>query len=277
MRVLLFEPWHKHALYYLAKTMNDWTFYYCGSLQWGNLYPDPNGPKNVIPIEENEIQKLNIDAKILVFSFLEKHYKRILEKERVKNDFPIIWRTYWADIQEPIDEGYPVLYGYYTPNHSPYLRKYSTILDPPDPSIWNNWIGSHRTIVSYGDKRIPFDEYRESFRKGRVYFESSRRPLSFSLLEAMTIGMPVVIHEQDPNSRFGLVVRNGIDGYCSKDKKFILEKLSEFLDDYPLAREFGFKSQKRIFQLANYDRVRKTWEWAFQNAKENWKKLREGT
>jgi len=340
MNILLFHFWHPFALFYLTRCLDDSMFYYCDDWQggkfqgWGGKFPIPEGPSNFRVVSHKEMKDLKIDFKLLVLSNFTSFYKAIRDSPIQKNvDVPTIWRTWWLESKLPpgIHNGYPIIYGFYTPiKHQPWIDEYTTSITPPDPTFWDKWNGKEKVAIystsswqipqyvnssdcktAVGNKPIcserklvkccfskpdearlkiltriptimlppipgagggtlPFKEYLNLFRKSRVYWEASRKALSYPLLESMTLGMPIVIYERRIKSPFEMVVRNGIDGYCSRDPDYVIDKILGFIDDLELARKWGMKAKERITKLTGKDKVKQTYKCAYKKAYDNW-------
>lgn len=318
-KIVLFEDWHKTALLYFTLCLKDHSFYYVRKRKesLNNLeFLPAKFPPNLKIITWKELDNYSFDYKLLMHSGWTLSYRKNLQDPRIKKiDLPIIWRTYWNEGLHPnITRNYPVLFGIYKHSKFPWIKKYSTVLDPPPPDIWKGWKGNKKRVFFSSQRwsipqwvlidnkwilkhdsqiarfrlkllkefkvktypEIPgstgyekFSTFFSEMQKSRVYVESTNKPLSFGVLEAMVMGMPVVTFKQK-HTDFDSIIRDGKDGFCSDNPDYLIAKINELMENFELAKEFGKKARERIMNLASYDKARKIWEWAFRESKKVW-------
>ena len=90
-----------------------------------------------------------------------------------------------------------------------------------------------------------FNELKEYYRKCRVYLNTTMEVYedgyNLSMLEAMATGMPVVSlgNESSP-------IEDGINGFVSKNEKYLKKCVEKLLKDPDLARQMGEKARETV-------------------------------
>ena len=104
---------------------------------------------------------------------------------------------------------------------------------------------------SYADMLNTYFEYS-------VYFDTAiESPLSMSMLEAMSAGMPVVTTFHDDNE---LIFENDVNGIISNDDEYLKEKLKELLSNKKYRKRLGDNARDTIKQKFSIDKFKGSWE-----------------
>jgi hypothetical protein len=129
----------------------------------------------------------------------------------------------------------------------------------------NSLIKRNLPIKIYKEQfgNIPFEKWQDDYIHSRVLLDITVKPSSFTLLEAMSIGMPVVCPDW---CDYPFIVRNGIDGFRSNSVDNLERILSKFLKDEEFAKRMGKKSQLRLESITNPTIEKSFWEKAFKDA-----------
>jgi hypothetical protein len=206
---------------------------------------------------------------------------------------PVVWIEYVKNAYTLPEVKYPLITTCKTNNSSEYpkLQYWSPVVSR---TLWKeDWIGDKQIVMSTvggysknptfipileylkerkipldmrttSPRTIPFETWKSKFIHSRVLLELTMKPSSFTILEAMTIGMPVVAF---PYSDAPLVVRNKIDGFSRwESKEELADLLEKFLNDYNFAKEWGARSKERGNELNSNKITKEIWNKAFADA-----------
>jgi glycosyltransferase involved in cell wall biosynthesis len=112
-------------------------------------------------------------------------------------------------------------------------------------------------------------KYRELHRvmaQYRFLFSPIRyTSLPLAVIEAMTIGMPVVALA---TTELPAVIEHGQNGYCSCDLEELRAGMRRLLDDPAEARRLGANARETAHTRFSLDRFARAWNAAFQRAAE---------
>lgn len=226
-----------------------------------------------------------MDAQVIC---LNEHYNA----ENLINRFPVppVWLTWWKTNIPPYKIKYPLVSAIKNSANTEYPNiRYSCYM-VPSGSIWNEkWIGDvpkifvplsrcnldvnlYRNLLRSGlsldvvrspGRSIPFKAFQDKFIHNRVLLEMSEKNASTCLLEAMSIGMPVISTNRHENP---FMLRNGIDSTIIWTEKELFELLQKYLNDYSFAKEMGEKAKRRFEEICNLKEQNKVWNNAFNDA-----------
>jgi hypothetical protein len=95
----------------------------------------------------------------------------------------------------------------------------------------------------------------------RFFFHPVRyTSLGLAILEAMTIGLPIV---GLATTELATVIDNGVSGFIDTDVRRLIEPMRELLANPSLAREMGEKAQRRARERFSIDRFARDWAKTF--------------
>jgi glycosyltransferase involved in cell wall biosynthesis len=111
---------------------------------------------------------------------------------------------------------------------------------------------------------IPYPRLHRVVAEYRFLFSPCRyTSLPLAVIEAMTIGMPVVALA---TTELPEVIQNGIHGYLSNDLSVLIAGMQRLIDDPDHARELGANAQTLARQRFGLDRFARDWDDAFTQA-----------
>lgn len=111
---------------------------------------------------------------------------------------------------------------------------------------------------------LPYRSLHRHVAAYRFLFSPMRySSLPLAVVEAMTIGMPVVALA---TTELPSLVRNGVHGYLSCDPAELLDGMRRLLADARHARELGENARRLALQRFSLARFRRDWEAAFGRA-----------
>lgn len=111
---------------------------------------------------------------------------------------------------------------------------------------------------------IPYPRLHRAVAEYRFLFSPCRyTSLPLAVVEAMTIGMPVVALA---TTELPDVIRNGVYGYLSNDLDVLIAGMRRLLDDPDHARELGDNARSLARQRFGLDRFARDWDAAFAQA-----------
>lgn len=87
--------------------------------------------------------------------------------------------------------------------------------------------------------------------------------LPLAVIEAMTIGMPVVAFA---TTELPTVIEDGRSGFISCDPNVLIERMAQLRDDEALARRLGERAREIAQSRFGLDRFTRDWEAAFERA-----------
>jgi hypothetical protein len=97
----------------------------------------------------------------------------------------------------------------------------------------------------------------------RVFFNPIRwTSLGLAVIEAMTLGMPVVALA---TTEMATVIENGVAGYVDTDVSRLIDVLKWLLEDPAEARRLGEGARRRALDRFHIDRFASDWEQAFRH------------
>jgi Glycosyl transferases group 1 len=118
------------------------------------------------------------------------------------------------------------------------------------------------TLGGLGD--IPYRHLHRHVAAYRFLFSPMRyTSLPLAVIEAMTIGMPVVALA---TTELPTVVENGRTGYVSCDLDYLIERMRALLADPAEARRLGANAREVARQRFGLDRFARDWDAAFARA-----------
>lgn len=287
MKILLHSPLHPSFWNYLMRLLPEHKWY---------IEPELDFAEGSIPYHDLKFKVLprkklreKIDLQIICLHLTPGNINQILKVFPI----PIVWVEYWESPYQPKLPGiYPLVYASQTHHRINYpdLRHAYFV---PSSKIWDQpWIGDQKEIlipsrqyypdfiiketvkylrkkklpiaVATGGKRhLPFPEWQDYFIHSRALFDLTLKKSSGTLLEAMSIGMPIVV---PPFFDYPKIIRNKIDGFVVNSGEEAFKRLTEFLDDYSLAKEWGNKAKLRANDIINPQKSKKFWNKAFSDA-----------
>lgn len=111
---------------------------------------------------------------------------------------------------------------------------------------------------------IPYPRLHRVVAQYRFLFSPCRyTSLPLAVIEAMTMGMPVVVLA---TTELPAVVHNGVHGYISNDLAVLIAGMRRLLDDQDYARELGTNARELARQRFGLDRFARDWDDAFAQA-----------
>lgn len=291
MNILLHSPLHPAYWNYLMRNLPEHNWFIEPRTDFEEAcIPFKDLNYTIIPRKTTE----KMDVQIILL-----HFSKIPE---ILNTFhiPVVWLEYWRTTYRlPLPGNYPLVYTSQFSHRK--IDEYQNIrhcYPVPSKQIWNrSWIGDKpevfcpvrasyilgrktvkkvKKIIDYlEDQKLPmklyktqsrtisFKEWQNNFIHSRVLLEATGKNSSFTLFEAMKIGMPVVTLDW---KEFPYIVRNGKDGYRNNNPQELHKILKEFLVNYPLAKKMGQRAKKRSNMILNLKKERKVWNKAFKDA-----------
>jgi glycosyltransferase involved in cell wall biosynthesis len=111
---------------------------------------------------------------------------------------------------------------------------------------------------------IPYPRLHRVVAEYRFLFSPCRyTSLPLAVIEAMTIGMPVVVLA---TTELPAVVQNGVHGYVSNDLGVLIAGMERLIDDLGHARELGANARELAARRFSLDRFARDWDDAFMQA-----------
>lgn len=105
------------------------------------------------------------------------------------------------------------------------------------------------------------DSLREMYRSANVYLNTTLySSLPFSLIEAMSVGLPVVSTATTSIPEF---IEDGVNGFCTNDHHRMRECLELLLKDQKLAKEIGERGRQTVIEKFGLDRFVNEWNDVF--------------
>jgi hypothetical protein len=179
--------------------------------------------------------------------------------------------------------------------HDPDDPNISIIKHGMDTEYWNGWVGGDGAVmtavwdyirrdricgfslwqeVTKGLKPNPWgetpglskmadnsDHLRELYRKASVFLNTTLwSSCPFSLLEAMSVGCPVVTTATTMMPEF---IEDGVNGFITNDPVTMNERLKELINDPNMARTIGAAGRETVVQQFGQERFLKEWNEAF--------------
>ena len=111
---------------------------------------------------------------------------------------------------------------------------------------------------------IPYRDLHRAMARYRFFFSPVRyTSLPLAVIEAMTIGMPVVALA---TTELPAVIEDGVSGFVSCDPDVLLERMHFLLSDPALARQLGEQAREVARAQFGMDRFASDWNAAFGRA-----------
>jgi glycosyltransferase involved in cell wall biosynthesis len=111
---------------------------------------------------------------------------------------------------------------------------------------------------------IPYPSLHRTVAEYRFLFSPCRyTSLPLAVIEALTIGMPVVALA---TTEMPDVIQNGVQGYVANDPDVLIAGMRRLLDDLDHARELGANARELAVRRFGRDRFARDWDAAFTQA-----------
>ena len=111
---------------------------------------------------------------------------------------------------------------------------------------------------------IPYRDLHRRVAAHRFLFSPMRyTSLPLAVIEALTIGMPVVALA---TTELPVVIENGVTGYVSSDLDELIARMRGLIDNPAEARRLGDNARALAEQRFSLDRFRRDWNAAFERA-----------
>lgn len=111
---------------------------------------------------------------------------------------------------------------------------------------------------------VPYRDLHHRMAAYRFLFSPMRyTSLPLAVIEAMTIGMPVVALA---TTELPAVIEDGVTGFVSCDPERLYGGMRRLLDDHDLARQMGANARRVAAARFGLDRFRRDWDAAFARA-----------
>lgn len=111
---------------------------------------------------------------------------------------------------------------------------------------------------------VPYRELHQRIAPYRFLFSPMRyTSLPLAVIEAMTIGMPVVALA---TTELPTVIEDGVNGYISCDPGVLIARMRGLIADPGLARALGARARETARERFGLDRFRRDWNAAFAEA-----------
>ncbi|MBA3450478.1 MAG: glycosyltransferase family 4 protein, partial [Chloroflexia bacterium] len=111
---------------------------------------------------------------------------------------------------------------------------------------------------------VPYrDLHRLTARYRFLYSPMRYTSLPLAVVEAMTIGMPVVALA---TTAIPDVIADGVNGYISADPELLIERMKTLIADPELARTLGKRARDTARERFGLDRFRADWDAALHAA-----------
>jgi hypothetical protein len=105
------------------------------------------------------------------------------------------------------------------------------------------------------------DHLRELYRHASVYLNTTLwSSCPFSLLEAMSVGCPIVTTETTSMPEF---IQDGINGFMTNDPKIMRERIKDLIEDHDMALEIGAEGRKTVLERFGQQQFVDEWNKAF--------------
>jgi glycosyltransferase involved in cell wall biosynthesis len=111
---------------------------------------------------------------------------------------------------------------------------------------------------------VPYRDLHRLVARYRFLFSPMRyTSLPLAVIEAMTVGMPVVALA---TTALPDVIVDGVNGFISQDPEVLIEHMRALLADPDLAREIGERGQRTARERFNLTRFASDWTEALHQA-----------
>jgi hypothetical protein len=147
------------------------------------------------------------------------------------------------------------------PHKRPRISGFDLFLDARDRHGIPLDLAGMETEAFGGFGDIPYRHLHHRMARYRFYFSPMRyTSLPLALVEALTVGMPVVALA---TTEVPGVLRDGEHGFVSCDFDYLLERMRELLMQPQLARELGQNARRLAEQRFGLQRFIEQWDQAF--------------
>jgi len=120
---------------------------------------------------------------------------------------------------------------------------------------------------------LPYEELKVALRDNRVFFYTGTQPASYTLgfVEAFMTGIPVVAIGKEsgqswlrePTYEVPLIIKNGVNGFCSDDISVLRASVDLLLRDKEKARRIGEAGRNTAIELFGKEKIKKQWSEFF--------------
>jgi hypothetical protein len=108
---------------------------------------------------------------------------------------------------------------------------------------------------------VPYRDLHRRMAEHRFLLSPMRyTSLPLAVIEALTIGMPVVALA---TTELPTVIEDGVSGFVSCDLEYLAGRMRELLDDHALARQIGARGQELARERFGLERFARDWNRAF--------------
>ena len=146
---------------------------------------------------------------------------------------------------------------------------YSFLRDLVKHDIPHKIVGENPTLPDSGPAR-DWVELRSCYRDYRVYLNTALSAGLIAVMEAMTVGMPIVTRlgprEGSPEGIPSNLVIDGYNGFVSDDPECLREKIKFLLANPDVAKEMGQRARETVQAEHNIQRFIRDWNEAFDDA-----------
>ncbi len=112
---------------------------------------------------------------------------------------------------------------------------------------------------------LPYRELHARMARYRFLYSPMRyTSLPLAVIEAMTLGMPVVTLA---TTELPATIKNGVHGFISNDPDYLIDAMQRLIDDPALARSLGDNARALAETRFGLDRFRRDWDRAFAAAR----------
>lgn len=110
------------------------------------------------------------------------------------------------------------------------------------------------------------DHLRELYRHASVYLNTTLwSSCPFSLLEAMSVGCPIVTTATTSMPEF---IKDGVNGFITNDPISMKEKLKDLIENHDMALEIGAAGRKTVLEQFGQQQFVDAWNRAFRKVSE---------
>lgn len=133
-------------------------------------------------------------------------------------------------------------------------------------------IGLANEDIPYAMTDVPFQEMLNHMRRSRVYFSTCTKPapLTYSFVEALTMGVPIVsigplrgsAHLKMFGNCFEVheLIENGVNGFWSDNPCLLRKHIELLFNDYELAKKISTEGKKLANKLFDYETNKEGWK-----------------
>jgi len=286
MKILLHAPLHPSLWIYLMDSLPEHSFYIEPSEDFQqDLLPRQYLNYQIVSEETAIADEYDVQILCLHLGGSMKAILKVMESYNLPTVFVEFGKIPLADFKIK----YPMIYLCKT-NYNDDYPNTKHIYFVPSRKIWDkDWKGDQkkvflradiagqpmiRDLVTYlkqkdinfdqpQNRKVSWTEWKNFFIHDRVHLDLARTPMSFTTVEALTVGMPVIVGNWN---EFPLVIRHNVDGFSKWDKEELLEMLERFITDDNFAKTWSLRSRARGIELLDLEKQRETLNESFQEA-----------